>query len=135
MSRHVKPQEMLPDLVRLLRHFWPYARKYRLLMFGAMATLVAQVGLRILEPWPLKFVFDRIIPTSSQGSGEPVIDDPVHRDNRLRHHASGAKETVLGTQCRRAVHIDLAEELVDHVDAAVLVDSDAGRQHVPRRAR
>ena len=75
MSRQVKPQEMLPDLVRLLRHFWPYTRKYRLLIFGAVATLIAQVGLRILEPWPLKFVFDRIIPTSPQGSGDIGVLD------------------------------------------------------------
>ena len=75
MSRHVKPQQMLHDLVRLLGHFWPYARKYRLLIFGSMATLIAQVGLRILEPWPLKFVFDRIIPTSPQGNGDIGVLD------------------------------------------------------------
>ena len=80
MSRSAGAQQIVPDLWRLLRHFWPYARRYRPLIFGAILTLIAQVGLRILEPWPLKFVFDRIIPTNSQGSGRfDVLDrlDPA----------------------------------------------------------
>ncbi len=44
-------------------------------MSGAILTLVAQVGLRILEPWPLKFVFDRIISTSSQRSTDLSVLD------------------------------------------------------------
>ncbi len=44
-------------------------------MSGAILTLVAQVGLRILEPWPLEFVFDRIISTSSQRSTDLSVLD------------------------------------------------------------
>ena len=61
MARADKVQELIPGLWRLMRHFWPYARSHRLLLGGAVLALLARVGLRILEPWPLKFVFDRII--------------------------------------------------------------------------
>ncbi len=41
-----------------------------------MLALFAEVGFRLLEPWPLKFVFDRVIPTSPTGglSLVPFID-------------------------------------------------------------
>src|SRR5438552_4701121 len=54
-------QKSLPSRWRVLLHFWPHIRQYRLLMAGALLALFAEVGLRLLEPWPLKFVFDHII--------------------------------------------------------------------------
>src|SRR6266851_7252076 len=51
----------LPGLWRVLRHFWPQVRKHRLLMLGSLVTLLLEVGFRLLEPWPLKVVFDRVI--------------------------------------------------------------------------
>lgn len=63
MSQPQKLQENLPGLRRISRYFWPHVRKYRALMAASLLALVAEVGLRLLEPWPLKFVFDRIIST------------------------------------------------------------------------
>src|SRR2546422_10444932 len=54
-------QKSLPSLWRILLHFWPHIRQYRLLMAGSLLALLGEVGLRLLEPWPLKFVFDHII--------------------------------------------------------------------------
>src|SRR5438094_9294927 len=54
-------QKSLPSLWRILLHFWPHIRQYRLLMAGSLLALLAEVALRLLEPWPLKFVFDHII--------------------------------------------------------------------------
>src|ERR1044071_2460029 len=54
-------KKSLPGLWRVLRHFWPETRKHKWLMMGAWAALLAEVGLRLLEPWPLKVVFDRVI--------------------------------------------------------------------------
>jgi ATP-binding cassette subfamily B protein len=51
----------LPGLLRILKYFWPQVRKYRLLIAGSLVALLAEVALRLLEPWPLKFVFDHII--------------------------------------------------------------------------
>jgi ATP-binding cassette subfamily B protein len=59
-----KPQSLpksLPGLWRITRYFWPHIRQYRTLMATSFAALLAQVILRLLEPWPLKFVFDHII--------------------------------------------------------------------------
>src|ERR1051326_980930 len=51
----------LPGLWRIVRYFWPHIRQYRSLLAGSFVALLAEVGLRLLEPWPLKFVFDHII--------------------------------------------------------------------------
>ncbi len=67
MARPQTPQQMLPGLLRIVRHFWPYIRKQRVLIGGALLALFAQVALRLLEPWPLKFVFDRVIVTGPTG--------------------------------------------------------------------
>ncbi len=53
--------ESLPGLWRITRYFWPHIRQYRGLMFCSFFALAAEVGLRLLEPWPLKFIFDYII--------------------------------------------------------------------------
>jgi ATP-binding cassette subfamily B protein len=51
----------LPGLWRISKYFWPHVQKYRGLIAVSMLALFAEVGLRLLEPWPLKFVFDRVI--------------------------------------------------------------------------
>ena len=59
-----KPQSLpksLPSLWRITKYFWPHIRQYRALMATSFLALLAQVILRLLEPWPLKFVFDHII--------------------------------------------------------------------------
>src|SRR5438876_639212 len=59
-------QKSLPGLWRILAYFWPHIRQYRLLIAGSLFALCAEVGLRLLEPWPLKFVFDHIIGPGSK---------------------------------------------------------------------
>jgi ATP-binding cassette subfamily B protein len=51
----------LPGLWRVLRHFWPQTRKHRWLIAGSWTALLLEVLFRLLEPWPLKVVFDRVI--------------------------------------------------------------------------
>lgn len=51
-----------PSLVRILRRFWPEIRKHRILIAFSFLALLGEVLFRLLEPWPLKFVFDRVIP-------------------------------------------------------------------------
>lgn len=43
------------------RQLWPYARKQAWIILGACLALVAEIGLRLLEPWPLKIVFDYVL--------------------------------------------------------------------------
>src|SRR5437667_3647998 len=64
MSRLTPLQQNLSGLWRILSYFWPQVRKYRGLIIGCMTALFAEVVLRLLEPWPLKFLFDNVIGTS-----------------------------------------------------------------------
>jgi ATP-binding cassette subfamily B protein len=59
-----KPKSLpksLPSLWRITRYFWPHIRQYRGLMVVSFLALLGEVALRLLEPWPLKFIFDHII--------------------------------------------------------------------------
>src|SRR5262245_9667240 len=64
----------LTNLFRLARYFWPQIRRYRGLVLVSMITLFAEVGLRLLEPWPLKLVFDRLLPSPNAHAGNVVGD-------------------------------------------------------------
>jgi ATP-binding cassette, subfamily B, bacterial len=68
MARPRTVRESLPGLWQLARYFWPQIRQYRLLLASSFFTLFAEVFLRLLEPWPLKFVFDRLVPTQAPNS-------------------------------------------------------------------
>lgn len=77
MARPQTIAQSLPGIRRFIRHFWPYMRTQRGLIVGSFLALFAEVGLRLLEPWPLKFIFDRVIPTAPSGglSGISLIDE------------------------------------------------------------
>jgi ATP-binding cassette, subfamily B, bacterial len=62
MSRPAKLTESLPGLGHILRRFRPYIRKQRRLIMGSFVLLFTGIGLRLLEPWPLKIVFDHVLP-------------------------------------------------------------------------
>lgn len=67
MSKPVEIQKSLPSLWRITRYFWPHLREHRGLIAGSMTALFLEVALRLLEPWPLKFVFDYILGTKATG--------------------------------------------------------------------
>src|SRR5436309_6148081 len=58
-----KLREKLPGLWRISKYFWPHARNYKGLIAVSMFALFVEVGLRLVEPWPLKIVFDRVLGT------------------------------------------------------------------------
>jgi ATP-binding cassette subfamily B protein len=64
MGKAKKPvalKELIPGLVGLTRAFWPQIRaRGHLIALSGLALLFA-VGARLLEPWPLKLIFDWII--------------------------------------------------------------------------
>jgi|SRR5262245_5692217 len=80
MSRPQKLQETLPGLWRVFRHFWPWIRRQRALIAGSLLALFAGIALRLLEPWPLKVILDRVIHTGRPARVEtPALDalDPM----------------------------------------------------------
>ena len=66
MGRPQTLQKSLPGIWRIWRHFWPYIRKQQTLILGSSIALFTEIGLRLLEPWPLKIVFDRVLVPNSK---------------------------------------------------------------------
>jgi len=48
-------------VIPILRALWPYLRPYRRMLILALAAMVGETVTALLAPWPLKFVFDRIL--------------------------------------------------------------------------
>ncbi len=72
MAQPQSLKESLPGLWRVLQHFWPQTRKHGWLITGSTCALLLEVGFRLLEPWPLKVVFDRVINHMHGGHGYKV---------------------------------------------------------------
>ncbi|MHB8693351.1 MAG: ABC transporter ATP-binding protein, partial [Solirubrobacteraceae bacterium] len=51
----------MADVVEILRAMWPYLRPYRRTLALAFAAMVGETITALLAPWPLKFVFDRVL--------------------------------------------------------------------------
>lgn len=61
-ARKIVPlREILPGLLHLVKAFWPQIRQQRRLLSLSMFALMLSIAARVLEPWPLKFIFDWII--------------------------------------------------------------------------
>ncbi len=56
-----KKFKVLPGSLRILQKFWPQIRKQRVLIASSFLALLFETALKLLEPWPLKFIFDSII--------------------------------------------------------------------------
>src|SRR5258705_6929850 len=57
--------QALPGLRRIVQRFWPYIRQERRLIVSSLIALLSSVILRLAEPWPLKYIFDRVIRLST----------------------------------------------------------------------
>ena len=68
MTRPKTLRDSLPGLRHTLSAFAPYLRRQRWMAIGSIIALLAGVGLKLLEPWPLKWVFDHV---------HPGVDGPV----------------------------------------------------------
>lgn len=64
----------LPGLRRLLPHVRPHLLAEKRLLLAGSAALLAEIAMRLLEPWPLKFVIDGVIGASGddQGTSQPL---------------------------------------------------------------
>ena len=72
MRRPQSLHKSVPILWRVLKYLWPTVRRERPLIAASMAALLASSLLRLVEPWPLKFVFDYVISDKSSAAGSPV---------------------------------------------------------------
>ncbi len=78
MGRPKRVKDSVPRLWEVYRHFWPWIRRQRAQMALSVSALFAGVILTLLEPWPLKFVFDMVIPVgSADGTASAESPEPV----------------------------------------------------------
>src|SRR5438046_10383794 len=73
MARPLSFSEALPAIGRVSRHFMPHLAAHRRLVIGSMIALFGGVLFRLLEPWPLKYVFDRLFRAKPRFTGLPLI--------------------------------------------------------------
>jgi len=64
MGKSATLPQSVPGLRRMLLCFWPQIWKQRMIILGSFLALGMQILLRLLEPWPLKLIFDRVIPVT-----------------------------------------------------------------------
>jgi ATP-binding cassette subfamily B protein len=74
MSSHKHSKKILPGLVRLTRSFWPQISEQKSLLLLSFMAVFAGIVFQVLEPWPLKFVYDHIF----FKSGHHVSRFPFH---------------------------------------------------------
>ena len=81
MGRPLTLRDSLPGLGRLTRRFWPYLGRERPVIVASLLALYVEIGLRLLEPWPLKVVLDRVVATARGRAFHrlPILDavDPA----------------------------------------------------------
>jgi ATP-binding cassette subfamily B protein len=71
---HTHRSEPEQGLFAVVRRFWPLVWRQRLLISGSLAALLAEIGLRLLEPWPLKLIFDYVIaPGENTAADLPLV--------------------------------------------------------------
>ena len=61
MARPQKVRDLGPRLREVLHYFWPYTRPHCRPMTGSFLAIVAEVLLRLLEPWMLALVLDYVL--------------------------------------------------------------------------
>ena len=61
MTQSTPRPSTVPGFWRIFCTFWPYVRSQWSLLLLSGVALLADVGLRILEPWPLKIIFDDVL--------------------------------------------------------------------------
>jgi ATP-binding cassette subfamily B protein len=62
-------RESAPGLLRTLREFRPHILQERRLLLAGCVALFAEVAMRLLEPWPLKFVIDAVVTATGADIG------------------------------------------------------------------
>lgn len=67
MTGRVNLRHGIPGLRRMMQRFWPYIRSYGGLAAFGIVMLLVEVAMRLLEPWPLKLVFDVVLADALPG--------------------------------------------------------------------
>ncbi len=69
-----------PGLARVFRRLWPQIRREKKMLWLSSAALIGEVLMRVIEPWPIKFVIDRVLGGSGRHSAHRellAMSDPL----------------------------------------------------------
>jgi ATP-binding cassette, subfamily B, bacterial len=68
-------KETVPGLGRIIQKFWPQIRQQNVLIIISFLALIAETIFRLLEPWPLKVIFDYILLSGFESASQvfPII--------------------------------------------------------------
>ncbi len=69
-------EETPAPMRRTLRMVWRDARPMWPLLLGGIVALLAEVGFRVLEPWPLKIVIDSVVSSLGTDTGTAPVGLP-----------------------------------------------------------
>lgn len=92
-------------MIEILRAMWPYLRPHKRTLSLALAAMVGETITALLSPWPLKFVFDRVLLVAH-------THGPTHVRIALGH----AQWTLLALITGAAIAIALADALLSYFD-------------------
>lgn len=67
----------MPALRLVLSRMAPYLRGHRALLGGSLGALLAATAMKLLEPWPLKFVLDRVLASPAGESAATAALPPT----------------------------------------------------------
>lgn len=93
---------------RLVKSFWPEISKERKLLAFAFLSVVASIFFQILEPWPLKFIYDHLFLKMG------------HHMSRLPFHITGDTNVVLPILAASIVLVIALGAFSDYLSAAFL---------------
>src|SRR5262249_37558673 len=93
------------DVIESLRARWPYVRPCRRTLLRALAAMAGETVTALLAPWPLKFVFDRIL-----------LVHHHHGTAQLRVTMGSAQWTLLAVITAAAIAIAIADAVLTYFD-------------------
>lgn len=71
-KRPKTPKAAIAGLRRIMTRFWPEIRKQKVLLGLAWLGLLGEILAQLLEPWPLKLIFDYIIMPDAAAGAMPM---------------------------------------------------------------
>ena len=110
-------------MVEILRALWPYLRPYRRWLYLALAAMVGETITALLAPWPLKFVFDRVLLVHHHGA-----------DAQLRVRMGSGQWTLLAIITAATIAIAVADAVLTYFDSQLSEVASQNAVYELRRA-
>ena len=108
MTSRNNPKEILPGLFRLTRSFWPQIPRQKSLLLLSFFAVFANITFEVLEPWPVKFIYDHIFLKSG------------HHISKVPFHITGDTRVILPLLALGMVVITTLGALADYFSAVFL---------------